>query len=186
MINVNPSVIAFTGTTGSGKDTLARHLVDEFGITRLSFGDQIRHKADLTWASELKVNIPDHPYGSVDRDDWERRTAYKEYMQTFATRELIRDPYAFIMPVLTQIYRLNTTGVVTDLRSPLELHCLQQVADVWVIRVVRPNNPYRPGNLDCELNGHKFPELTNCGTPAYLTRGAEYITKTLRRLPYTV
>lgn len=187
-MNQNPFVLALTGRSGAGKDTLTRHLVGSYGLIRLSFGDQLREQADPLWLAGGGADLPDHPYGSPGRDNWERENKYKDFMYELAVRLILQDPIIFIRPVVDKIETLGTgcTFVIPDLRSPLELHYLQQAANVYVTRVIRPNNPHPPGSLDQELDDYDLPELINCGAPEYLTRGVEYVTKTLRRLPYNI
>lgn len=161
-------VIGLTGKAGSGKDTVADHLVKTYGFTKLSFasdlkdmlntldpylGDgirlsEVRQDAGRDSESVLKSHFPE----------------YRRLLQTLGT-ECIRerDPVFWINRLLTQVEAAEGNVVVTDCRFPNEVEALESAAfgitDFW--HVIRPNLR-DPGNHASEKYAGRMGE-----TPLY-------------------
>lgn len=75
-----PNVIGLTGYAGSGKDTLANILVEEYGFTRIAFADKIKE-----FLYDLNPGIGfDYLRDIVDMSGWEQAkkdVLVREYLQ---------------------------------------------------------------------------------------------------------
>lgn len=147
-----PTLIALTGATGSGKDTIASLLVADFSYKRMSFGD------------ELRSLVVEH-YGPLNRD--ERDVSYcehgsvKDAMIKVGGKLSLSQPLLLTNMLQVQLKELATKYksqpvVITDMRKPVEMHGLAELHDlynVYFVEVRRPDNEHEPKALDNLLTG---------------------------------
>ena len=78
-------ILGLTGVRGSGKDTLADHLVERYNFKRIAFADPVREKVKFL----LQLNSDDE-YDRVKRTQlyWERHSDSVRYIDG---RHLVRE-----------------------------------------------------------------------------------------------
>ena len=146
------TVIALTGATGSGKDTLAAELVADYGYTKLSFGAVLRAKVvDDFGECHDERDLTYCPYGSF-------KDAMLCYGKTLALKGPADLSYLMTLQLQTHIAEqdYDCPVVITDLRKPIELDTLLHTPglNLWLIEITRKDNPYKPKRLDNLLSGH--------------------------------
>lgn len=146
----NPKLIAVHGFKQSGKDTLAKLLVDEYGYTRMAFADRVKDaihvifgvpKAKLYGSDADKQELSPVRWSDlvdIDRThkDHHEFLSIRELLQSFAT-EICRSKCPSIW------YRylpLNSQDniVISDLRFLNEAEHLQS-QEACIIKVQRPS-----------------------------------------------
>ena len=145
------TVVALTGATGAGKDTLANQLV-KFGYHRFAFGDVLR-------------KIVKDKYGPCEDErlnDYLNGKSFKDAMLSEGRLISFKDP-AYLSDALcsdlsefTQQWAGSVKPVViTDLRKPLEIDSLCRVPNLnlYFLEVMRPGNPHDAKRLDNLLSG---------------------------------
>lgn len=139
------NVIALTGATGSGKDTLAAELVKDYGYAKLSYGQYLR---------DLVTQV----YGGCtdERDDgYCKHGSFKDAM-LYEGKQLSLTSPDFLANEMSNalskhwLNSMSTPVVITDLRKEIELDILLRTPNLnlWFVEVVRDNNPYQPKRLD--------------------------------------
>lgn len=155
-------LVAFAGFKGSGKDTAAQVLVDEYGFTRLAFADAVREMALV-----IDPIIPvKYNYGREDRevDVYLIMERLSDLVTAFGWDKIKRD----IIEVRRFLQKLATEGV-RDIISP----------DAWV-RVLENRYPdigsesSRYVISDCRfVNEVKFIAANN-GVICWITRPSSH------------
>jgi hypothetical protein len=149
--------IALFGKARSGKDTVASHLVQRHGYTRLAFADPLREMA-------LSVDplIPTERYPArlihvrlaqlVADAGWEyakdRYPEVRRLLQQMGQTVRGYDSHFWIRALLAKASAIGTPIVVTDVRYPNE-HASLMRAGFDVVRVMRPGS-----GLDGSAGGH--------------------------------
>lgn len=160
------NLIGLTGKAGSGKDAVARILVEEYGYTRIAFADTVKRVledidpvVDCVYGARLSDVLED------EEQNWDAAKRHPEVRRLLqnlgmAVREV--DPEFWIKAAY-----LPNDGhsciVVSDVRLPNEVH------EVWkkrgaVWRVVRPGLDTGAHASETALDGWVFPEMVNDGT----------------------
>lgn len=127
-------VVGLTGAAGSGKSTVARHLVTRFGAVPLALADYFKIPAVVHGALPMA-----EVFGPTPKSVGTRR-----FLQRRGTEEG-RDVYGenlWVDHLLTHLYRLAQMGVtrvvVDDVRFPNEAHALRTPhlvrGDGWTMR----------------------------------------------------
>lgn len=128
-------LLALTGPTGSGKDTLANRYRAERGYYHTKFADPLRSAYYQTHGNDLS-KAGDRGYES----------AFINQMILYSRTILEYHRYAWVT-----LWEMTLPGdvdlVVSDLRQPHELKRIQEHGGE-VYRVYRPNNPHPPRALD--------------------------------------
>jgi hypothetical protein len=139
--------IALVGKARSGKDTIANHLVEWYGYTRVAFADPLK---DMALRLNPWISMPNPPYPDgatmrladmVEHLGWDRakddfpevRRILQECGQ--GVREI--DPEFWIRAAMARIAKCRTPVVVSDCRYSNESITLAR-ADFTVVRVTRP------------------------------------------------
>ncbi len=119
-------LIALSGFAGSGKDELAKTLVEELGYTRIAFADPLKQIArDLGWNGE--------------KDDYGRN-----FLQTLGVSvRTILDSEAWVRRAEDTIEEIDGPVVITDCRFPNEVAMVKRRKGN-VVRIERPG--YGPVN----------------------------------------
>lgn len=141
-------LIAFGGLKGSGKDTAAQVMVEEYGFTRLAFADALRD-ALLTldpWIAYAGPGYGSLPLSQLIDDagwDWAKRNVYevRRLLQVFGT-EIGRSLFGedvWIKQVVKKapgLARNNTRYVITDCRFDNEVNFVHDALGyvVWIDR----------------------------------------------------
>jgi hypothetical protein len=146
--------IALCGKARSGKDTVAGHLVQRYGYTRLAFADPLKEMA-------LSVDplIPTERYPArlihvrlarlVGDAGWEyakdRYPEVRRLLQQMGQTVRGYDSHFWIRALLAKASAIDTPIVVTDVRYPNE-HASLMRAGFDVVRVMRPGAGLADGN----------------------------------------
>lgn len=132
-------ILGLTGVRGSGKDTLADHLVDKYNFKRIAFADPVREK--VMFLLQLSSN---EEYDRVKRTQlfWER---HSDSVRNIDGRHLVReigmlmlsyDQEQFTNYVTTEISRNieKFHYVVTDLRMEHEYRSLKRL-EAYIVKI---------------------------------------------------
>lgn len=178
-------VIALTGQTGAGKDTLADKLVS-VGYKKLSFGSSLRDEVREQFGPCDDERDPEYcQYGS-----------FKDAMNVVGKASSAIDPFRRVKCLTSELHkhislRPDQPVVITDVRKPIELDCLLRTPDLLLYFVViQPDQrrTYARKRLDCLLADKRLSQelyksvgvsvhpnlplplasLSNDGTPAEL------------------
>ena len=136
-LGITPSIIGLTGYARSGKDTVAKFLIEDHGYTRIAFADTIREFL-------LRINpilMSGHRLGEhVKMYGWEITKAQDEVRRLLqdtgmAARQLFGEDF-WIVQVLRKIGPTDKV-VITDVRFKNEADIITMLnGQVW--RVNRP------------------------------------------------
>ncbi len=170
-------LLALAGAAGSGKDSIAEVLVNEFNYTKLAFAEPLRSLALLN--PEYARSLETHGgYENAKRND----PSVREYL--IALGEGIRsyEPEYFANALSVRLQRIfHGNVVVTDLRKENEYHALREWGFVFA-HVVRASAADEDGLGWIEAEGTRSPEnwitLRNDGSLDQLKHG-------VRQLAYT-
>ena len=136
-------LIGLVGRKRSGKDTVARRLVEAHAFTRFAFADLLREAAltlnpivlpmDTAWASYRLAEV-------VRADGWEAAKDLPEVRRTLqnygmAIREI--DPDFWVRPVLGALAAHAGPAVIADVRFPNEAEAIR-AAGGTLVRIIRP------------------------------------------------
>ncbi|PCE68815.1 adenylate kinase [Salinivibrio sp. YCSC6] len=154
--------IAFMGVSGSGKDFLARYLIDEHDFIRLSFSDQLKELANhiYPWMEKdyfpeektLPINITLSTGESIKhtpRDIWLHLNKLREIEDRIFIRMLSEE-----LINLEERYKENQNIIITDIRSNDEFIWCKNNGFI-VIYIERSNNNYEKYDIDKYINLNK-------------------------------
>ena len=186
---INTSLIGLIGKKQSGKDTIASHLIDEYGFTRYAFADPIKEACQVIfgftneqcWGKEKEVVDP----------FW--KITPRKVFQIFGT-ELFQFELPKYAEELSDIGRIfwayrfarwyeqqlaktpNIKVVITDVRFPFEADMITSLGGS-LIKVIRPNQIYNDNHAsETEMDTIKYNGLIeNDGTIADLISKTENI-----------
>jgi dephospho-CoA kinase len=138
-------IVGLSGYAQSGKDTVANHLVEHYGFTRIAFADSIREA--LYRLNPSLPDVPDLPgvtlKSAVDSMGWEFVKNISPHtralLQRFGT-EVARDLWDEDFWVDLAMKKASSLDkvVITDVRYPNELEAILKAnGDVW--RIIKPN-----------------------------------------------
>ena len=135
-------IIGLSGYAQTGKDTIANHLINKYGFTRVAFADPIR---EAVYKLNPNINIADMKGVSlataVDRLGWEMVKVESEdarwllqRMGTEVGREIFGENFWVDQAMKKALQHKNV--VITDVRYPNELQAiLEHSGTVW--RVIK-------------------------------------------------
>lgn len=154
-------VLGLSGWARSGKDTVAAHLVENYGYTRMSFADPMR---EALYKLNPSIDVDGYDMklaAAVDLLGWEQlKTAsngIRALMQRMGT-EVGRDMFGENFWVDAAIDRIpdGSKVVFADVRFPNEAEAVKQLGgEVW--RVIRPEaGPANNHISETALNDYDF------------------------------
>lgn len=175
-------VIGLTGLAGAGKDTVADHLVDVYGFTKLSFAADLKSMLDtLNPYVDEGIRLMDVRREAGRAAESVLKAHYPEYrrlLQTLGTECVrARDSVFWINRLLVKVEATEGNVVVTDCRFPNEVEALTASAfgltDFW--HVVRPSLAKGPASHSSESYAGLMGEVSviNSGTIADLQARAD-------------
>ena len=158
-------IIGLTGYAQSGKDSVAKVLMENYGFQRVAFADKIRelmYEMNPDYHDTLLQQV-------VDRFGWDevkKDPAVRRMMQNVGVgaRKLFGDNF-WVHQAMTSIANANPNIVVTDVRFINEADTLKtNGAQLW--RVKRTGVEAVNGHVsEHELDGYKVDQiLSNGGT----------------------
>jgi hypothetical protein len=165
----NSDIIALTGVSGAGKDTVAGILAEQ-GYRRIAFATRLRRVvyAYHGWCysrsvdKTFEMNPQYSPQLGINVVPQDELIAWGAAGRTI-------DPDCWILPVLHSIKVSPGLWVITDLRQPNEYAAVKAMGgQVW--RVHR-DNPSRPlAALDYKLSGREAIDIYNNGSVSQLRK----------------
>jgi hypothetical protein len=159
-------IIGLSGYSRSGKDEVAKILVEEYGFTRVAFADKIR---ELLYEMNPIVDTHYKLQSLVDAYGWDevkRRPQVREMLQNVGVgaRKLFGDLF-WVHQAMTSMALAHPNIVVTDVRFTNEAETLElNGGQVW--RIKRPGvDAVNDHVSEHELDGYKVKMiLKNEGT----------------------
>jgi hypothetical protein len=181
-----PRVIALSGWRGSGKDTTANYLVEEYGYRQASFAAKLKDEVASRYGvpreyldSPTKKEIPLTTYPVITTD------AFSEAMHLLLRAELSSnywtpralcialgslqrsiDPNYWVRSVAQEIIRNQIPYVVSDMRYKSEADTLRAlIPDLVTVRINRFPDIATTEASERDLDDYKFDySLDNTGT----------------------
>jgi len=144
-------IIGICGLIGSGKDTVAQHLINNHNFVKISFADKLKDAVSVmfSWDRELLDGKTDESREWREQEDpfWTAETGRsitpRLVLQEFGTECMREGFYDGIWVSLTKQHILNnpdTNFVIPDVRFPNEAKMLYEIeGEVW--RVKRGQDP---------------------------------------------
>lgn len=132
-------IIGLSGYAQSGKDTVAKYLVENHGFERVAFADPIRN---LLWEMNPIVKDGFNLQGVVNAYGWEAaKTTFPEVRRLLqelgkGARDVI-DTDIWVTAALRQMGDIDQNYVVTDVRFKNEAVTLKLMEDTYIWRVER-------------------------------------------------
>lgn len=126
-------ILCISGKRYSGKDTFAVQLAARarqrgIPLALHAFADESKRMFAATRPEvELERLLDDRTY----KEQW------RPQLTAFTVEALARDPLVFVREVMARIEASPDHALITDLRLRLELDHLREVADPYVLRLVR-------------------------------------------------
>ena len=185
-------IIGFHGVKGSGKDTAAQYLIDNYGFQKIAFADKLKEavanlfnvpieKVD-EWKEDREYEIPLTEVNLDIGGTVEYTYSWREFLQRFGT-EMGRDTFGkdfWVNQWEDSLYKLSDFPdelniVVTDVRFQNECHTIHRL-DGIVFRIVRPGY-----SSDGHASEMRLPdiimdgEIENSGTIEELHKDVETI-----------
>lgn len=161
-------IIGLSGYAQSGKDSVAKILVEEYGYTRIAFADKIK---ELLYEMNPRVNDRQLQQW-VDTQGWDATKEISEVRMLLqnlgvGARKVFGENFWVREALNTMIHKLNVdfNYVITDVRFTNEANMIK-ANDGHIWRVERPGiNPVNDHVSESELNAWNFDELIyNAGT----------------------
>jgi hypothetical protein len=138
-------IIGLSGYAQTGKDTVAKYLIEEHGYRRVAFADKIREA--LYRLDPILTDIPEIPRAglasAVDHIGWETLKQHSEQarglLQRFGTevgREMFGDNF-WVDQAIKGVSKFDKV-VFTDIRYPNEYKAVKLI-EGKIIRIVKPS-----------------------------------------------
>jgi hypothetical protein len=167
-------IIGLTGYAQSGKDTVAKVLVEQHGFTRVAFADKIREF--LYETNPMFDSIAGEPMfvkARVDRDGWEeakKSPHIRRLLQTsgVAARKVFGENF-WVQQALRQVH-FEGNYVITDVRFENEAEAIKKYDTSQLWRVKRLGiDPVNSHVSESQMDGYPVDQIfTNNGTIADL------------------
>ena len=181
-------IIGLSGYAQSGKDTVAKILVDHYGFRRLAFADPIR---ELLYEMDPKLTIGHDTYTSikllVDKVGWEVAKQNPEVRSMLQGLGLgartVIDKDIWVGITLRKVWGPTDNVVISDVRFKNEADMIKQIYglnQVW--RVIRPGlKPVNDHISELELDDYEFEfDIYNESTLLALHEDIEILMEGLR------
>jgi hypothetical protein len=156
-------IIGLTGYARSGKDTVAKILVDNYGFTRVAFADKIRELLHEVNPVVGTIRLND----IVDEYGWDiakQKPEVRDLLQNLGVgaRKLFGDKF-WVHQAMGSIAEAHPNIVVTDVRFTNEADTLKiNGAQLW--RVKRPGIEAINGHIsESELDNYKVDKILHNG-----------------------
>jgi hypothetical protein len=167
-------IIGICGYIGSGKDTIANILIEEYNFKKDSFASSLKDILSIVFNWDRKLLEGDTDESRIWRnttDDWWSKTLHipnltPRYMLQFWGTDLIRKHFHQDIWVHNLVNRIqkqqNQNIVITDCRFPSEINMIKQLGGI-IIRVIRKNPDWHNIALDasngCTVSQQQLKEL---------------------------
>ena len=129
--------IGLIGAPGSGKDEVAKFLVEKHGFKRLAFADQI--KKSYFAAIEITEEEFKAARGTEKEEMW--RSGLWEYS---GQAKVVHGDRYFIDPIIKEVKEYPTPTVISDIRTDAEFQAAKE-AGISIVLVIRDFN----SDFDC-------------------------------------
>jgi len=133
-------IIALSGKSQSGKDTVADYLVTNYNFIKISFGKYL--KKCVSYIFDINDYILNSEYKDIVNDEW--NVTPREILQWFGTECIRKSPYQHssgysiwthkLEKDLQFYMKLGKNIVISDLRFPDEVEMLKKYKhNTWMI-----------------------------------------------------
>jgi dephospho-CoA kinase len=171
-------IIAICGAKRSGKDLLAKHIINKYGYEKLSFAEPLKKIVKLIFNfNDIQVGLDECTNNNegIEKDIIDDRWGItpRKALQFIGT-EVLQNKIQELIPNIKKDYfanillskiKINKRYVITDLRFLHEYEKIKHL-DILLIRIIRPSNINK--DLHCsELEYMNLPcdfELINDGS----------------------
>jgi len=136
-------IIGICGLIGSGKDTIAAHLVKTYGYQRYSWAAPLKDITSVLFGwdrSMLEGTTPDQRSQRETKDDWWSSKLGKEWSPRYALQyigtEVMRNSLHQDIWVLAGQRRIASMGdvVIPDTRFPNEIQAIRELGgEIWQV-----------------------------------------------------
>lgn len=142
-------IIALNGRSGSGKDTLAAILVNDYGYKRFAFGDRLRAMVVEKFGPPAVADERSPEGYSAEVTGLGCSMSMKEAMVHVGRDYLLRNPQGLAKATAQDIRQsLAADGkpiVVTDMRRPVEMRAILGLpANKYLVHIERPGATLMP------------------------------------------
>jgi hypothetical protein len=153
-------IIGLSGYASSGKDTVAKILIEDYGYTRIAFADPIR---DAVYILNPIVKEGFRVQGLVDSYGWDvaknEHPELRRLLQVFGS-ELGREKFGNLFWVNQAMFGIGNADsniVITDVRFPNEASAIKMYEKAQVWRVTRPGTqPVNTHISETALDSYAF------------------------------
>jgi hypothetical protein len=175
-------IIGLSGYAQTGKDTVAQHLVEHYGYTRIAFADPIREA--LLVLNPTITDIPELPGASIQqlhKLGWEflkqNSPQVRGLLQRFGT-EVARDMWGQDFWVDLAMKKADATDkvIITDVRFPNEYDAIKNAGgQVWRVEKIGVS-AVNGHPSETALDNHFFDRvITNLGSKDDLYATLDYL-----------
>ena len=164
-------IIGLSGYAGSGKDEVAKTLIEEYGFTRIAFADKIRELVyEMNPLVGFTADEPCHLRRLVDDDDWDtakKNHMVRKYLQDLGVgaRKVFGEQFWVHEAMKTMLNdpRPDMKYVITDVRFFNEADMVKaNQGQIW--RVERPEVEAVNSHIsEHALDDWKFDQVINNG-----------------------
>jgi cytidylate kinase len=151
-------IVGIAGYAGSGKTTVARHLVDSLGYTRLSFATPIRQALMAMGVHESYLT--DHKHIEIPRIGHTARYLMQTLGTEWARATVNRNFWLYLMDNAITTQPIGNNIVVDDVRFDNEADYLRRKNGI-IINLVRGNTQLDPYSTDHASEEGISSELVN-------------------------
>jgi hypothetical protein len=157
-------IIGLSGYARSGKDEVAKILVEDYGFIRVAFADKIREF--LYETNPMYDSIVGEPLfvkAKVDRDGWEeakKSPHIRRLLQTsgVAARKVFGDTF-WVQQALRQVH-FEGNYVITDVRFTNEADAIKKYDDAQIWRIKRLGVEAVNSHIsEHEMDGYKVDQI---------------------------
>jgi hypothetical protein len=158
-------IIGLVGEKGSGKTTVANHLVTR-GYTEVSFADTLKNS--LCVLLDMERICFDDPKKKEDTTEF--GLSPREMMQGYGdmTKSLFGSGI-FINSVYRRLQKIQTPIVISDIRFPAEADFVRRLGNAWIYRIVRGG-----GDTTCIQEGDFGVPLENVPIEIHCSESVQY------------
>ena len=121
--------IGLVGAPASGKDEVAKFLVEKHGFSRLAFADEIKK----SYFASIGITEEDFKASRNTEQEKKWRSGLWDHSKEICQKN---GPFAFIEPIIRKITESPTPIVISDIRTNLEFNAMKEIG-ASIILIVR-------------------------------------------------
>lgn len=156
-------LVGLLGRMGSGKDTVAKELVETYGFRQDSYASTLKDMTALLFNWDRAMLSGDTPEGRAAREEvdvwWSKQLGIENFTPRLALQLIGTDVFRnnfhqdiWVLSVMAR-YRTNEHVVISDCRFPNEIQTIRQVGG-RIIQVDRGEEPEWWSDAKIAANGN--------------------------------